>query len=482
MANLGSSPGVIQKDQPNTSLHSPHSQKTPELQRHLSNRHIQLIAIGGAIGTGIFMGAGKTISVAGPSILLVYIVIGVAVFFLMRAMGEVLLSDYKYGTFADFAEDLLGPWAGFIVGWTYWLCWVITGMAEIIAIVGYVHFWWPDLPSWIPAAVTTLLLFSLNALTVKAFGETEFWFAMIKIVAIVALIIAGLVLVLTHFHGASVTHLWDHGGVFPRGFPGFMAGFQIAIFAFVGIELVGTTAGETAAPEKSLPKAINAIPVRVLLFYVLSLAAIMTVTPWDQIRPEQSPFVTMFSIVGLVSAATVVNVVVLSSAASSCNSGIYSTSRMLFGLARRGNAPAWFGKLSANLVPHRAIALTALLLLGSVLIIGLGDSVISSFTLATTVASTLFMGIWFSILLSYLAYRRKFPHKHSQSIFPLPGGNLAIYGVMLFLLFVFYALWQESDTRLGIIISLGFFGFISLIYIGLSKLSRFADSESNVSK
>lgn len=220
------------------------------LRRNLTNRHIQLIAIGGAIGTGLFMGSGKTISLAGPSIIFVYMIIGFMLFFVMRAMGELLLSNLEYKSFSDFAADLLGPWAGYFTGWTYWFCWVVTGMADVVAITAYAQFWFPGLSDWIVALTIVLVLLSLNLATVKMFGEMEFWFAMIKIVAIVALIVVGLVMVLTSFKSptgveASVAHLWNDGGWFPKGISGFFAGFQIAVFAFVGIELVGTTAAET---------------------------------------------------------------------------------------------------------------------------------------------------------------------------------------------------------------------------------------------
>lgn len=241
----------------------------PHLERALSNRHIQLIAIGGAIGTGLFMGSGKTISVAGPSVIFVYMIIGFMLYFVMRAMGELLLSNLEYKSFSDFAGDILGPWASF-TGWTYWFCWVVTGIADVVAIAHYVSFWWPDLQLWIPAVACILLLLALNLPTVRAFGETGFWFALIKIVAIVALIVVGLVMIITGFESdgarASVSNLWAHGGMFPTGFMGFVAGFQIAVFAFVGIELVGTTAAEAKDPEVTLPRAVNSIPVRVLLF------------------------------------------------------------------------------------------------------------------------------------------------------------------------------------------------------------------------
>lgn len=254
------------------------------LQRNLSNRHIQLIAIGGAIGTGLFMGSGKTISLAGPSIIFVYMIIGFMLFFVMRAMGELLLSNLKYKSFSDFAADLLGPWAGFFTGWTYWFCWVITGIADVVAITAYAQFWFPGFSQWVASLLVVLLLLSLNLATVKMFGEMEFWFAMIKIVAIVALIFAGLTMVLMSYQSpsgvtASFTHLWNDGGMFPKGISGFFAGFQIAVFAFVGIELVGTTAAETKDPEVVLPRAINSIPIRIIMFYVFSLIMIMSVTP-----------------------------------------------------------------------------------------------------------------------------------------------------------------------------------------------------------
>ena len=242
------------------------------LKRALSNRHIQLLAIGGAIGTGLFMGSGKTISVAGPSVIFVYMIIGFMLFFVMRAMGELLLSNLKYKSFSDFASDLLGPWAGFFTGWTYWFCWVVTGVADVIAIAGYTDALIPGIPLWIPGVLVIVILLALNLPTVAAFGEMEFWFALIKIIAIVALIVTGLVMIFTGFQHdagtASFSNLWDHGGMFPHGFMGFVAGFQIAVFAFVGVELVGTAAAETKDPEKNLPKAINAIPIRILLFYV----------------------------------------------------------------------------------------------------------------------------------------------------------------------------------------------------------------------
>ena len=237
-----------------------------------ANRHIQLIAIGGTIGTGLFMGSGRTFSLAGPAVLVVYGIIGFFLFFVLRAMGELLLSNLNYKSFVDFASDLLGPVAGFFIGWSYWFAWIVTGIAEIVAITGYSKFWWPDLPTWLPTLVTVGLILMLNLFSVRNFGEMEFRFALIKIAAIVCLIVVGAILVANHFvspHGARATieNLWNDGGFFATGFMGVVSGFQIAFFAFVGVELVGAAAAETTNPSRTLPRAINAVPVRVAIFY-----------------------------------------------------------------------------------------------------------------------------------------------------------------------------------------------------------------------
>ncbi|MGV9923807.1 D-serine/D-alanine/glycine transporter [Nocardia rhamnosiphila] len=441
-----------------------------KLSRQLANRHIQLIAIGGAIGTGLFMGSGKTISLAGPSVILVYMIIGFFLFFVMRAMGELLLSNSGYKSFSDFAGDLLGPWAGFFTGWTYWFCWVVTGIADVVAIAGYVSYWWADLPLWIPALVCIVVLLVLNLPTVRAFGETEFWFALIKVIAIGALIVTGLVMVITGFTGdsgttASLANLWNDGGFFPTGPMGFVAGFQIAVFAFVGIELVGTTAAEAKNPERTLPRAINSIPVRVLLFYVGALIVICAVTPWREVSADESPFVAMFSLAGLGVAASVVNFVVLTSATSSANSGIYSTSRMVYGLAGDGDAPALFGKLSRRKVPANALRFSCAFLLIGVVLLYAGQSIVEAFTVVTTISSLCFMFVWTMILASYLVYRKRRPHLHTASTFKLPGGVPAVWAVLAFFVFLVWALTQKSDTLQALLVTPIWFVVLGAAYL-----------------
>ncbi len=444
------------------------------LRRNLTNRHIQLIAIGGAIGTGLFMGSGKTISLAGPSIIFVYMIIGFMLFFVMRAMGELLLSNLEYKSFSDFAADLLGPWAGYFTGWTYWFCWVVTGIADVVAITAYAQFWFPGLSDWVASLAVVLLLLGLNLATVKMFGEMEFWFAMIKIVAIVALILIGLGMVLMHFESptgsvASFSNLWNDGGWFPQGLSGFFAGFQIAVFAFVGIELVGTTAAETKDPEKSLPRAINSIPIRIIMFYVFALIMIMSVTPWSSVVPDKSPFVELFVLAGLPAAASIINFVVLTSAASSANSGVFSTSRMLYGLAQDGVAPKRFALLSKRAVPSSGLTFSCICLLGGVVLIYLIPNVVTVFTMVTTVSAILFMFVWSIILCSYMVYRKQRPHLHEKSIYKMPLGKLMCWVCLAFFVFVIVLLTLEADTRQALMVTPLWFIILGLGWMFIRK-------------
>lgn len=478
----------IEKQHSTTETSTPQSSEPKKLKRSLESRHIQLIAIGGAIGTGLFLGSGKTISLAGPSIIFVYTVIGFFLFFVMRAMGELLLSNLDYRSFTDFASDLLGPWAGYFTGWTYWFCWVVIGIADVIAIAGYFTHWWPHLPLWIPALATIALLTFLNLLSVRMFGEMEFWFVMIKIITISALIIIGFTLVIISYQStetgvtASFSNIWaSEGGLFPRGPMGFFAGFQLAIFSFVGVELVGTTAAEAKDPEKNLPRAINTIPIRIIIFYVLALAAIMAVTPWNLIDPERSPFVIMFILIGLPSAASIINFVVITSAASSANSGIYSTSRMLYGLAQFNVAPKFFGRLASNSIPANALLFSCLcLLLGSALIFVI-PNIMAAFTFVTSIATCLFIFIWLIILASYVVYRKRKAHLHQSSAYKMPGGLLMVFTCALFFSFVIVLLSFEEDTRRALMVTPLWFIILSLFYWRIKwKINRIIENSKKM--
>ncbi|WP_176488074.1 D-serine/D-alanine/glycine transporter [Candidatus Regiella insecticola] len=463
---------MVEQTEIDTSLKQ---KKHQHLQRSLTNRHVQLIAIGGAIGTGLFMGSGQSIALAGPSIIFVYMIIGFILFFVMRAMGELLLSNLQYRSFSDFAADFLGPWAGFFTGWTYWFCWIITGIADIVAITAYTQFWFPESSHWVASLLAVLLLFLLNLTAVKLFGEIEFWFAMIKIIAIVALIVVGFGMILINYlplsfsSGASVHHLWQDGGMFPKGLMGFFAGFQIAIFAFVGIELVGTTAAETKDPEIVLPRAINSIPIRIIVFYVFSLITIMSVTPWRSVTLNQSPFVELFVLVSFPAVASVINFVVLTSALSSANSGVFSTSRMLFGLAKKGNAPKQFSHLSRYSVPAHGLTFSCVCLLGGVILIYLIPDVMRVFTLVTTVSAVLFIFVWSMILCSYLIYRKKRPELHKKSRYKMPAGIFMSWVCLVFFAFIILLLTFETHTRQALMVIPLWFIILSMVYWLLQK-------------
>ncbi|PPG27978.1 amino acid permease [Pseudoclavibacter sp. RFBB5] len=444
------------------------------LERALSNRHIQLIAVGGAIGTGLFLGAGIGINKSGPSILLVYVITGAMLFVMMRAMGELLLSNLGYRTFQDFAAAYLGEWARFFLGWSYWLCLISIAAADMVGVQTYARYWWPDLPGWVPMVVAIAFVLALNLIAVRAFGEAEFWFALVKIVTILGLIVVGIILIVTAFTApsgdrASITHLWDDGGFFPNGFVGFLAGFQIAVFSFGCIELIGTTAAEAKDPEKNLPKAINQVPLRILFFYVGALAVIMCVTPWSKIEPGTSPFVALFVLTGFGGAAALINAVVMSSAVSAANSGFFSSSRMAYGLATTAQAPARLGRLTKTAVPGNALLLSCAV----VLVAGsLGLIFDDAFQLVTAVSSILFIFVWAMILVSYLAYRRQRPDLHTASTYRLRWGVPLAWSVLGFFAFILVLLAVFEDTRGPLLLTPIWFGILGVAWAMVRRRSR----------
>ncbi|MGH8277304.1 MAG: amino acid permease, partial [Steroidobacteraceae bacterium] len=301
------------------------SQPGTDLSRNLRSRHIQLIAIGGAIGVGLFLGSAKAIHSAGPGLLIAYAVGGIAIFFIMRALGELLTYRPVAGSFATYADEFCGSFAGFATGWSYWFAWVATAMAEFTAIGIYVRFWLPDVPQWLPALIALAAVYGSNLLAVRVFGELEFWFALIKVVTIVALIVAGLAVIVFHLGdlgaSASFANLWSHGGLLPFGIVGVLLTMQIVMFAYEGVELIGVTAGEAHNPAVVLPKATNGIVLRILIFYIGALLVIMSLVPWTELSPSVSPFVFVFEKMRIPAAAALINLVVITAATSSCNSG-----------------------------------------------------------------------------------------------------------------------------------------------------------------
>lgn len=439
-----------------------------QLQRELNNRHIQLIAIGGAIGTGLFLGSGQTISLTGPSLLFTYMLIGIVLFAFMRALGELLLSNSKFNSFVDIANEYLGPFGGFVIGWTYWVCWIVSSMSDLTAMGQYFAYWYPQVPHWLTVLFIVLLLISFNLLGARLFGELEFWFSIIKVVTIITMVIVGLVLIFlsfkTEYGHASFGNLIHHGGMFPHGAAGFLMSFQIAVYSFIGIELIGVTAGETKNPEKTIPKAINNVPIRILLFYIGGLLVIMSVIPWFKVDPDSSPFVKLFTLIGVPFAAGIVNFVVLIAAASATNSGIYSNSRILFGLAKQGLGPKVLTKTNSNGVPYLSMLVSSITLLIAALLNFIFPDAIKLFIYVTTLSTVLFLVVWGIIIVSYIAYVKKNPEQHQSSAFKLWGGKIIAYIVLSFFIFIFILLFFSKDTRVAIFISPLWFIFLFFYY------------------
>ncbi|MDB6103038.1 MAG: D-serine/D-alanine/glycine transporter [Gammaproteobacteria bacterium] len=437
------------------------------LTRSLKSRHIQLIALGGTIGVGLFLGSAGAIHKAGPGLLLSYAIGGIAIFFIMRALGELLTYRPVAGSFASYAEEFVGPFAGFVTGWSYWFMWVVTAMAELTAIGIYVHFWLPDVPQWLPGLCALAILYGTNTLAVRIYGELEFWFALLKVVTIVALILAGLAVIFFKLGAlgptASFSNLWTHHGFMPFGLLGVLLTLQIVMFAYQGVELIGVTAGEAENPSVVLPRATNSIIFRILIFYVGALLVIMSLIPWDQLDPNTSPFVLMFDKMGIPGAANIINVVVITAAASSCNGGIFSTGRMLYALALNRQAPKAFGRLNKRHVPAAGVhASAAVMLIGVILNYLVPKEV---FTWVTSISLIGTLWTWIIIMYSHSKYRQAVEQGRVRAVtYRMPAWPYANWAVIIFLGVVAAMFALDADTRVALYVAPFWFGLLGVGY------------------
>ncbi|MGH8242657.1 MAG: amino acid permease [Steroidobacteraceae bacterium] len=438
-----------------------------QLARGLRNRHVQLIAIGGTIGVGLFLGSARAIQSAGPALLINYAICGIVIFFMMRALGELMLHRPVAGSFASYAEYYVGPFAGFLTGWSYWFMWVVTGMAETTAIGIYVHYWLPEVPQWLSALITLIVLYGANLLAVRVFGEVEFWFALIKIVTIVGVIVIGVVILAFDVGPlgatAGVANLWTHGGFLPFGVLGVILTLQIVLFAYAGVEVIGMTAGEAENPSRTLPRATIGVIYRILLFYIGALLVVMCLVPWNQLSSTISPFVLVFEKIGISGAADLINLVVITAAASSCNSGVYSTGRMLYGLAVQGRAPAIFARVDRRRVPTAAVSSSvAMMLIGVILNYIVPDDV---FIWVTSVVVVLTLWTWIVIMLAHRGYRRAVREGRAVGVgFRMPLFPLANWAVIAFLLVAGVLLALDADTRIALFVAPVWLGLVALAY------------------
>ena len=421
------------------------------LKRKLTNRHIQFIAIGGAVGTGLFLGTGSTISVAGPAVILGYLIAGLSIFLIMRQLGEMETEEPMTGSFSYFAYKYWGKFPGFLSGWNYWIQYVLVGIAELTAVAAYVQYWFPTLATWKTALFFFMLINAINLTAVKAYAEIEFWFSIIKVTAICAMILVGgyiLIVNTSLVDGATIRNLWMAAsvgentgnpvlsGFFAHGIVGLLAAIPMITFAFGGLELIGITAAETADPQKTIPKAINQVVFRVLILYISSITVLLSLYHWSNLQTIESPFVMIFDKIGFKHAAWVLNFVILSAALSVYNSCIYSNSRTLYGLALQNNAPQIFSKTTKKGIPAAAQMLSGIL---TFLVVPLNyflPNWIDAFQAVISFVVVCILINWGLITMSHMKFKKQKNLENHKTLFPSPFYPYTNYIVFAFILLI----------------------------------------------
>ena len=403
------------------------------LKRALSPIQIQLLSMGGVIGVGLFYGSGVALTLAGPAVVLDYVIGGIVVAIVMRALGEMTVEEPTAGSFSRFAENTMGPMMGFITGGMWWFFWVSTVMSELAAIGLLVQFWVPALPAWIPGLIALILFTFANFLHVKVFGSVEFWFAVLKIFAIAAFIGLGVFLAIRALFGghhvAGIPNLWRFGGFFPHGFAGPLQAFSLVVLGYSGVETLAVTAGETAQPEKSVPRAISNVIWRIAILYIGSIFVMLIAFPWSAlVGHHTSPYVLLFTRIGLPLAATVINAIIITSGLSSSNTGLYGGSRMLFSLSQEERLPKYLRHLSSNKVPVYAVLATGIAMSLGIVLTYLAPNTV--YVWISSAASFAAIWTWSTILVSELLFKKR-SRSHALK-FPIPGGPwLPMIGLLL---------------------------------------------------
>ncbi|HJW05282.1 MAG TPA: amino acid permease [Rhodanobacter sp.] len=435
------------------------------LQRQLTPRHITFMALGMCIGAGLFLGSASTIKLAGPSVLVAYAFGGTMIFIIMRALGEMAAHEPVAGSFSAYAHKYVGPLAGYLTGWNYWILMMGVGIAESTAVGIYMKTWFPDTPQWIWAFASVAMIGGLNLLAVKVYGELEFWFALIKVLTVVLMIMGGCAMIwLGWGNGGTpvgLSNLWSHGGWFPNGLTGMVLALPVLVFSFGGIETIGMAAAEAAQPERTIPRAVNSVIWRILIFYIGSLFVIMALYPWNQLDADSSPFVTTFARLGIPQAAALINFVVITAALSSFNSTTFSGSRMLHSLADKGQAPAAMGRLSGHGVPVRGVLVTMACLLFGVLMNYLVPGRIFGMMMSILAFNTVWT--WGVVLVAHWSFRRR----QAQPLgFRLRLWPLSSVLCLAFLLFVWVMLGWSPDTRVAIYVGVAWLALLTVAYYG----------------
>ncbi|MET8759998.1 amino acid permease [Lentzea sp. NPDC004782] len=388
-----------------------------DLQPSLRNRHLSMIAIAGVIGAGLFVGSGAAIGKAGPGVLVSYAAAGLLVVLVMRMLGEMSAANPDTGSFSAYAERAIGPWAGFSIGWLYWWFWVVVVGIEATAGAAIVHRWVPAVPQWTWALVLTVLLTLTNLYSVRSFGEFEFWFAGIKVAAITVFLVVGVLAIgglLPGFASPGTANLTGHGGFFPQGSGPVFAAMLVVVFSFFGAEIATVAAGESENPVQAVRTAVRSVVWRILVFYIGSIAVVVTLLPWNDANVAKSPYVAVLDTLGLPAAAVVMDVVVLTSVLSCLNSGLFTASRMVFSLARRGEAPAVFGRVSRRGVPTVAVLASTVVGFITVALNYLSPDTVFLFLVNSSGAVAVF--VWLTIAVSQLKMRRRLDQESPERL------------------------------------------------------------------
>ena len=449
------------------------AKKAPELKRSMTAGQMEMISLGGAIGVGLFMGASSTIKWTGPSVLLAYIFVGVILYIVMRALGEMLYVDPGTGSFADYASEHVHPIAGYLAEWANVFQYIVVGISEVVATTEYLRFWWKGTSDWVAGVIIILFLLVANLASAKAYATLEFWFAMIKVVTIILMILLGFAVILFGFgnggHPVGFSNLWSHGGFFTGGLKGFFFSMAIIVGSYEGIELIGISAGEVSDPHKAIVKSVKSVLWRILIFYVGAIFVIVTIYPWNKLDSIGSPFVTTFAKVGITAAASVINFVILTAALSGANSGIYSSSRMLYKLAHEGEAPKTFGHVSKRIVPnHAIIGITSGIFIGfmlNVLAQFLNKSLANVFVIVYSSSVLPGMVAWFVILLAELRFRRKNPHLMENHPFKLPLYPYSNYFALIMLVVIVVFMFINPETQISVTVGAAVLIVAALVYV-----------------
>ena len=452
---------------------------TPKPKRSgLNARHIHFIALGSAIGTGLFYGSAGAIQAAGPSVLLVYLLGGAVVYFMLRALGEMSVRNPVRGSFAVYCRKYLGGWGGYITGWMFAFEMMIVCLADLTAITIYMKFWFPTTPAWVWITVTLLIISAANLAAVRLFGELEFLLTLIKVGAVVAMIVGGAAILAFNLGSQpetmGVSNLWSDGGFFANGISGMAASFILVLFAFGGTEIIGVAGTEAEDPDRSIPKAVNTVPARILIFYVLSILIILMINPWRTINGEDSPFVQIFDTLGVSWAAALLNVVVLSASLSAINADLFGTGRVLAGLAKEKLAPRAMAKTYRDVPVMTVVMLIIALIVGVILNQRYPDIFETVAALATF--ATIF--VWLMILLAHIASRRNISPAEEQNLkFPVPFWPYGQRFAVAFILFTFGTMVWMEEFHTALIVGVAFLILMSILYFVTGRPQAIAEDE-----